>query len=627
MCGITGIFNFNGDLVSSDILRSMTDSIKHRGPDGEGYFTDENVGFGHRRLAVIDLTETGKQPMTTEDESVWITCNGEVYNFKELKKELSKKGHTFKSTSDTEVVLHAYKEWGIDCIKKFNGLFAFALWDKNKKKGYLARDRYGVKPLYYFKNKDHLIFASEIKAILKHPSVKTELDYKAVSEYFTFQNLLSDKTFFKGVKLLDLGTYVEFSQDVFTPTKYWDYDFISNELDADKEELIKTLKEKFENAVVHQMVSDVPVSSYLSGGMDSTSVTTIASRNAENMRSFTCGFDMTGVAGFEEQFDEKEAAKSTAKELGTEHHEMEVSSKDMEEIMPKLIYHLEDFRMSMSFPNYAVSEFVSKHNKVVLSGAGGDELFCGYPWRYNHAVGNKDSEDYLNNYYEYWQRLIKDEEKKNLFTKEAYEKVKDYSTKEVFRKRFENKKIDPKNNKDCINNALQFEAKTFLHGLFVIEDKISMAHSLEVRVPFLDKDFVDFAMKIPLKYKLKNYDELMSIDPEKSKDIRGKYVEASNGKLILREMMAQLIPDVITRRKKQGFAPPGAEWFRHQSQDYVEEILLSERALNRGIFNPDFIKQKIEAHLSGREDHRLFIWSLLCFEYWCRIWMDGKNGN
>ncbi len=622
MCGITGLFNFSGSAASDDVIKSMTDAIKHRGPDGEGFFREGNMALGHRRLSIIDLSEKGSQPMKDENASVIIAYNGEVYNFKDIRKELKEKGYDFRSETDTEVVLYAYKEWGISCIRRFNGMFAFALWDRKNKKGYLARDRYGIKPLYYYKDGEKLVFGSEIKAILKHPEIKADLDYKALKEYFTFQNVLSDRTLFKGIRLMEPGSYIEFGPETFNKERYWDYDFISGELKLQKKEIISKLREIFERAVRRQMVSDVPVSSYLSSGMDSCSIATVASGNTENMRTFTAGFDMRGVSGFENDFDEREKARIMAEHLSTEHHETEVSSEFMEKSMETLVYHIEDLRMGMSFPNYAVAGLVSGHNKVVLAGTGGDELFCGYPWRYNHAVGNKDRGEYIRNYYGLWQRLAGDDEKQEMFTQEALRMMEDYDTFEVFRKVFDKKNIDPNNNRDCVNNALQFEARTFLHGLLVIEDKISMAHSLETRVPFLDNEMVDLAMKTPLSLKLKNYEKLMRAGPDEAEALRGSYVESTDGKLILREAMEGLIPEEIAFNKKQGFSAPVAEWFRKHSRSYVEDVLLSEKALNRGIFNPEYVRKRLQAHFEGKENNRLLIWSLLCFEHWCRRWLD-----
>ncbi len=629
MCGITGIFNFDGNTPSKKVIEEMTESLKHRGPDGKGIFLENNIALGHRRLKILDLTEKGSQPMTTEDNSVVISYNGEIYNFKEIKEELLKKGYPFESLTDTEVVLYAYKEWGIGCIKKFNGMFAFVLWDKKKKKGYLVRDRYGVKPLYYFKDNKKLIVASEIKAILKHPNVKVELDYKALDEYITFQNIFSNRTLFKGINILEMGSYILFTESTFDIVKYWDYDFLSNTknhiaLSSIKNRLIQT----FEKAVVRQMISDVPVSCYLSSGVDSTSITVIASKHSKYINTFSCGFDMKNVGGFEKSFNESEGAKETSKILNTKHYSILVKAKDMENVMLKLIYHFEEPRMGMSFPTFLIAKLASKYNKVVLSGVGGDELFGGYVWRYNYAVGNRNYEDYLSKAYNYWKgRLIGNEEQKSIFTKDSLNEIGEYDTKNTFVDLFYDKRVNPKDNGECINNALRFEAKTFLHGLFILEDKMSMAHSLESRVPFMDNEVVDLARAIPLKYKLGNYDELMKITPEMARELEESYIESSKGKLILREALGSFIPKEAAFRKKQGFSAPLAEWIRKDGRKYIENILLSDRTLNRGILNPEFIKKKIKEHIERNINNRLIIWSLLSFEYWCRIWLDGEKPN
>ena len=406
MCGICGIFNLNGEPVSPVNLRKMTDTIAHRGPDGEGFYIDSFIGLGHRRLAIIDLSPAGHQPMLTQDGQYALTYNGEVYNFQELRLTLESLGHQFRSRTDSEVVLHAYAEWGPECVKRFNGMFAFAVWDKKRQELFLARDRYGIKPLYYAFAGNCLLFASEQKAILTHPYMKQEIDLEALIEYFTFQNLFTDKTLLKGIKLFPPGSWarmplgtLSFELSALNFNQYWDFDFREPEQQAPEEEYIEELDRLFRQAVNRQLVSDVDVGSYLSGGMDSGSITSVAATQLPYIKTFTCGFDLNSASGLELGFDEREASEYMSYLFKTEHYEMVLKAGDMERVLPQLAWHLEEPRVGQSYPNYYVARLASKFVKVVLAGTGGDELFGGYPWRYYRAVINDNFEDYIDKYY------------------------------------------------------------------------------------------------------------------------------------------------------------------------------------------------------------------------------------
>jgi asparagine synthase (glutamine-hydrolysing) len=393
MCGICGIFNVNGEPVSQIVLRKMTDAIAHRGPDGEGFYIDSFIGLGHRRLAIIDLSPLGHQPMTTPDGQYTITYNGEVYNFQELRVELEALGYPFRSRTDTEVVLNAYAKWGPQCVKKLNGMFAFAIWDKTRQELFLARDRYGIKPLYYTFIGNYFLFASEQKAIITHPAFKREIDLEALLEYFTFQNIFTDKTFFKGCKLIPSGCYAQLPLGLGTNgshtlkmTRYWDFNFSEPENPASEEEYIEELDRLFRQAVNRQLVSDVELGAYLSGGMDSGSITAIAATQLPYIKTFTCGFDLHSASGLELGFDEREKAEYMSYLFKTEHYEMVLKAGDMERVLPDLAWHIEEPRVGQSYPNFYVAQLTSKFVKVVLAGTGGDELFGGYPWRYYRAV-------------------------------------------------------------------------------------------------------------------------------------------------------------------------------------------------------------------------------------------------
>ncbi|HEY4832498.1 MAG TPA: asparagine synthase (glutamine-hydrolyzing), partial [Waddliaceae bacterium] len=514
MCGIAGILNFNKEPVSSVILRRMTDSIRHRGPDGEGFYTDNVLGFGHRRLAIIDLSPAGRQPMMTSDQKYILTYNGEVYNFQELRTELEALGHTFHSRTDSEVVLKAYAEWNIGALDRFNGMFAFAIWDSVKQELILARDRYGVKPLYYWFKDGILLFASEIKAFLSHPSFKSEMDKEGFLEYMTFQNFFTDRTLFKGVKILPAGSFMKSSvreEAPCQPIAYWDYDFAEPKEKISENEYVEQLDHLFRQAVNRQLVSDVDLGTYLSGGMDSGSITALAAMQLPYIKSFTVGFDLNSASGVEMAFDERARAERMSYLFKTEHYEMVLKAGDMERIMAALTWHLEEPRVGQCYPNFYASRLASKFVKVILGGAGGDELFGGYPWRYYRAVVNDNFESYIDKYYQFWQRLIPSHQIAEVF-RPIWNDVENVNTRDIFRDVFHHHASKLTTPEDYVNHSLYFEAKTFLHGLLVVEDKMSMAHSLETRVPFLDNDLVDFAMKTPVSMKLGNLKEVVQLN-------------------------------------------------------------------------------------------------------------------
>jgi asparagine synthase (glutamine-hydrolysing) len=622
VCGIAGIFNLNGEPVSPVVLRKMTDAIAHRGPDGEGFYIDSFVGLGHRRLAIIDLSPAGHQPMVTPDGNYAISYNGEVYNFQEIRIELESQGFQFHSKTDTEVVLNAYSAWGEKCLDRFNGMFAFAIWDKRNQKLFLARDRYGIKPLYYVFCGNRLIFGSEQKAILEHPSVKREIDLEALLEYFTFQNIFTDRTLLKNLKLFPAGCWASISlgssERILATRRYWDYYFSEPEHPVPDAEYEEELNRLFYQAVSRQLVSDVAVGSYLSGGMDSGSITAIAATQLPYIKTFTCGFDLHSASGLELGFDERKKAEYMSYLLKTEHYEMVLKAGDMERVLPKVAWHLEEPRVGQSYPNYYAAQLASKFVKVVLSGAGGDELFGGYPWRYYRAVGNDGFEQYIDKYYLYWQRLIDNKDIKRIFFP-VWDKVKDVWTRDIFRDVFMKHEHNFKNPEDYVNHSLYLEAKTFLHGLLIVEDKLSMAHSLETRVPFLDNDLVDFAMKIPVGLKLKNLKEVARINENDPRPKNAVYFQKhKDGKLILRKVMERYIPKEITDGEKQGFSAPDASWFKGESIDYVKRELLNHNARIFEFFDRKAVLQLVEEHLVGKVNRRLFIWSLLNVEWWLR---------
>lgn len=626
MCGIAGIFNLNGEPVSSVTLRKMTDMIVHRGPDGEGFYTDSFIGLGHRRLSIIDLSPAGHQPMITTDKNYALTYNGEVYNFQEIKAELEALGYQFVSKTDSEVVLKAYAEWGEAAFLKFNGMFALAIWDKKRQRLVLARDRYGIKPLYYCLLGNYFLFASEIKAFLPHPAFRVDMDKEGLMEYMAFQNFFTDHTLFKGVKILPAGTYLTINlgySQLPKPVRYWDYNFKEDSSKStDPREYIEELERLFYQAVNRQLVSDVDIGSYLSGGMDSGSITALAAQQLPYIKTFTVGFDVSSASGVELAFDERQTAERMSYLFKTEHYEMVLKAGDMERVMRRLTWHLEEPRVGQCYPNFYASQLASKFVKVALGGAGGDELFGGYPWRYYRAVVNDNFEDYVDKYFQFWQRLIPCEQVKDVFSP-IWGDVKHINTRNIFRDVFHthaNKLTSPE---DYVNHSLYFEAKTFLHGLLVVEDKMSMAHSLETRVPFLDNDLVDFAMRVPVSAKLGNLQEVVRLNEnDPGNKVANYFTKTRDGKLVLRKAMQKYIPEEITKLEKQGFSAPDASWFKGESIDYVKRILVDGKSQIYEFLDKPTIVQLINQHLEGKQNRRLLIWSLLNLENWCQQYLN-----
>ncbi len=616
MCGIAGLIHLNGEPVSPVILKKMTDAIAHRGPDGEGQWIEGNVGIGHRRLAIIDLSPAGHQPMITGDHRYVLSYNGEIYNYREIRTELEALGHWFRSQTDSEVVLNALAHWGPDALLKFNGMFGLALWDRKEKTLLLARDRYGIKPLYYARQGQCFAFGSEQKAITAQPAFKRELNKKALLEYFTFQNIFTDQTLLEDMHLLPAGHYAKLhvATGKWSQHQYWDYRFREPDLKADKQEYVEELDRLFKQAVNRQLVSDVELGAYLSGGMDSGSITAIAAQQFPYLKTFTCGFDLSSASGIELGFDERVKAEAMSAKFKTEHYEMVLKAGDMERCLPKLAWHLEEPRVGQSYPNFYAAKLASKFVKVVLSGSGGDELFGGYPWRYYRGANSQSFEHYIDEYYLYWQRLLSNSELKKVFAP-IWADVDQVWTRDIFRDVFATHDNELNKPEDYINHSLYFEAKTFLHGLFVVEDKLSMAHSLESRVPFMDNDLVDFAMQCPVGLKLNNLSEVLRLNENESGNKTGQYFQKTNdGKQILRDVMKRYIPDEITQAKKQGFSSPDASWFKGESIEFVKRKLLKADALIYRFLDRRTILRLVQQHLDGTGNRRLLIWSLLNFE-------------
>ena len=625
MCGIAGFLNFDGRPAGMAELTRMTRVLAHRGPDGEGHWIDGALGFGHRRLAIIDLSAAAAQPMFSGDGRFAITYNGEVYNFRELRGELIARGRRFRSASDTEVVIEAFAEWGAAAVERFNGMFALALWDRRERHLLLARDRYGVKPLYYGRAGHTLLFASEVKGLLAHGALGRAVDVHGLAEYLTFQNFFTDRTLFKDVHLLPPGMIMEFEADGTARTRrYWDFHFADAET-ASAEELIESLDKAFVSAVQRQLVSDVPVGSYLSGGMDTGAVTAIAARSLPNMCSYTIGFDLTSASGLELAYDERKAAERMSYLYGTEHYEMVLKAGDMERAMADVVWHIEEPRVGQSYPNYYAAKLASRFGKVVLSGAGGDELFAGYPWRYWRTVASGGFEQYVDDYYRFWQRLLPDDNYERVLAP-VWGQVRNFDRRDVFRSVFAENSQPLERVEDYVNHSLYFEAKTFLHGVLVIEDKLSMAHGLESRVPFLDNDLVDLACRIPVRHKLGGLDQIVRVDENEPGPKQAQYYSRTrDGKLIMRALMKRFVPADIADGVKQGFSGPDASWFRGESIDYVRRRLLNSKAHIYDYLDRRAAETLLTEHLQGQANRRLFVWSLLYLEEFLHCFMSAEG--
>lgn len=643
MCGIAGVFSLKGKPIYALKIKAMCDIMAHRGPDDKGYalfnfdslkqqsnawwkeYRDDdfisqaaaqrevNLALGHVRLAIIDLTDAGHQPMASPDKSIWLTYNGEIYNFKELRQQLAAKGHSFISQSDTEVLLHLYMEEGPALIEKLNGIFAFAIWDNRNKMLMLARDRYGVKPLYYTVAKDALIFASEVKSILMYEGLNAEVNLTALSEYFAFQNTFGTSTLFEGINIIKPGHFLLAKENAaneyqIDEHKYWEFHFKEEE-DKGERYYISRLREIINSAVSRQLVSDVPLGIYLSGGMDSGSITAVASCHIPRLMTFTSGFDVLQVSGFESAFDERKDAEIISSNLGTEHYQMVIHAGDLEWAFPKVIWHIEELRMGMCYPSYYIARLAGKFVKVVLAGIGGDELMAGYPWRYRCILNQRSDEEFNRRYFQFWNRLISASDMPSFLTPQVWKQAKDISCFDIFKLVLSDQQFS-----HPLKRALTFEAKTFLHGILLLEDKLGMAHSLESRVPLLDNELVDFAQNIPARYLL-NYNILNNNESRE---------DNLAGKIIFKKAMLNLLPECIINKPKQGFSAPDRSWYKGKLMDYITGLLLDNRTLSRGFFQPSFIKKIIDQHMSGRVNHRLLIWSLMSFEWWCRIFLDNK---
>lgn len=570
------------------------------------------AALGHARLSIIDLSEDAAQPMAQGEQ--WLTFNGEIYNYKELRADLQAQGKTFQSQSDTEVLLALFSQADDQPISKLlnelNGMFAFGLWDSARQRLLLARDRYGIKPLYYtmLPNGGGFAFASEIKSLLALGAEKS-LNLQALSEHLTFQNTFGDRTLLASIHCLKPGHWAELDTKTgkLHVERYWQPVFGQAESLAKSSEWPELLANLFEDAVGSQLVGDVPIGSFLSGGMDTGAITAVASRTLPGLHTFTAGFEVSQVSPEEQLFDERQVSRELAVRFGTQHHELTIGSTALTQTLMPVVWHLDDFRAGISYQAYLVSQMVRQSVPVVLSGVGGDELFAGYPWRYQPALGfkGKPKSGFSDVYYQSWVRLLSEDEKKRLFTPQVLQALGDYSSRDSFNAVWDNCQAE-----HPLDKALCFDMQTFMHGLLIVEDRLSMAHSVESRVPFLDNALVDFCLNLPGDVKLR---------PSTNAN------ELSTAKWILKQALSQLLPAEVLQRRKQGFTPPDASWYRTVHRAYIEQLLLSPSAMSRGLFRPEGLREILEAHFSGQRNHRFLIWSLMCLECWHRLLIDPAD--
>ncbi|MGH9908682.1 MAG: asparagine synthase (glutamine-hydrolyzing) [Pyrinomonadaceae bacterium] len=610
MCGIAGILHFGRLNDALDRVQRMANSIRHRGPDDDGFWLDADIALGFRRLSIVDL-ETGAQPMANEDGQVWVVFNGEIYNHGELRRQLEALGHCFRTDhSDTEVLVHGWEEWGEALPKKLNGMFAFAVWDCRRRTLFLARDRYGIKPLYIATLGDGtLVFGSEVRALHASGLINVAVEPSAVIEYFSLMNLWHGRTPFADVSMFPAGTCELVTAEGGRRQRYWDFHF-DRRADGDLTAQAEALQTLLLDAIERQMAADVPVMTYLSGGIDSSAVTAAARERDRSVRAYSCIFDLDGV-GDDRTVDEREFSRSVAHYLDIERIELVVQQDALLRALDPTIHALEYPRMGMAYVNYLIAQRVAQDAKVVLSGMGGDEVTGGYVSRYALVPRQGDVARSL------WLRLLslsrRVQRTPGIGPLSAYRSILNvpipaHELKKAFTPEFlaAASGYDPSDQiKDTIARApaddpwdavMYVDATTYLHGLLVLEDKLSMAHSLETRVPLLDNDLVDYLLRIPWQ----------------------SLCDGRTGKIAFREAVRAWVPDEVYAKPKMGFGPPDASWYRTRLRPWIEAQLNWNQMASRGVFQPDYVRRKLQDHFTGRANYVALIWCLLSFESWCR---------
>ncbi|MEO7658286.1 MAG: asparagine synthase (glutamine-hydrolyzing) [Pyrinomonadaceae bacterium] len=628
MCGITGFVNANGDAVDRACLEAMNQAIFHRGPDEDGFYTNQNVGLAMRRLSIIDLA-SGQQPIYNEDRTKAIVFNGEIYNYQTLRDGLLERGHKLYTKSDTEVVLHLYDEYGADCLQHLRGMFAIAIWDKNEKSLFLARDRVGKKPILYShqKNRD-LIFGSEFQAVLKHPSVSREVDLEAIDSYFSYLCVPAPQTAFKQIRKLEPGHWLRWKDGQIETRRYWQPDF-SKKIKITENEAIEETTRILRESTRLRMISEVPLGAFLSGGVDSSAVVALmAQESSTPVKTFSIGFE-------EQDFSELKYAKRVAEHVGAEYHEFIVRPNALD-VIPTLVEHYgEPYADSSAIPTYYVSKETRKHVTVALNGDGGDESFAGYERytamrmaeayarvpaalrkifvetpvnllpiselkrsrfrdakRFLKAVNLPRTERYFR-----WMSTFNRDAKAEIYTSEFAAAVSGQNASELLENWFAKA-----NGTGTLDATLLTDQMTYLpNDLLVKVDIASMANSLEARSPFLDHNLIEFAASLPETMKMRGL----------------------GTKTLLKKVAARLVPKEVIYRRKMGFGVPIGKWFRGEMKDFVRSVLLSDKSLKRGIVRPEILQRYVDEHTSGERDHAFQLWTLLMLELWFQRFIDS----
>jgi asparagine synthase (glutamine-hydrolysing) len=626
MCGICGKVSFKNNVVDRSLIANMCQRLIHRGPDDEGIYTSLHVGLGQRRLSIIDLSRGAVAPLPNEDGTIWVTFNGEIYNFQELKAELIEKGHVFRTATDTEVIVHLYEEYGTQCLTKMRGMFAFALWDSNQKRLFTARDRLGKKPFFYTKTSSSLIFGSEIQAILTDPEVSVSPNFAAIDQYLTYQYVPSPLTAFAGIFKLPPAHFLTCEANgAIEIHRYWSPPLLEKTT-ASPDEIEAELLERLKEAVRLRLISDVPLGAFLSGGVDSASVVALmALESPKPVKTFSIGFE-------EEDYNELPYARLIAERYQTEHHEFTVKPAAAE-ILPLLVRHYgEPFADSSALPTYYVAKMTRQYVTVALSGDGGDENFSGYhhyrqlsqwaaadvipqPARkaiasamesildrlpYQEATAKLSKALFmlgtqLPDRYNQQLSILKPQEKKACYTSYFKSLAKEIDTSDPLAELPWNDAMD------ALDWMMRHDQNFHLPDCWMVKvDIASMANSLEVRCPFIDHKLIEFTATIPSFLKR----------------------NSKGGKLILKNVMKGLLPPEILNKRKTGFGVPLAKWFRGELSDLVRAMLLDSTAQHRGLFEQRFTSKMVDEQLTGQRDWSNRLWAFLCLEMWFREFID-----
>ena len=626
MCGIVGLVRNNGKAIDEQLLSRMCDAIRHRGPDDDGFYVNGPVGLGMRRLAIIDL-KSGKQPIHNQDRSSWIVFNGEIYNYLELREKLEKLGHTFYTNSDTEAIVHAYDQYGADCPKHLRGMFAFAIWNETNQELFLARDRVGKKPLLYAQIEGDLVFGSEFSSLLLHPQISRDVNLEALDHYLSFMCIPAPMTAYRAIRKLEPGNWLRWRKGEVTTERYWKPDF-SKKLKIDEQEAGEQTVEILRDAVRCRLMSEVPLGAFLSGGIDSSAVVALMSQeSSERIKTFSIGFD-------EQDFSELHHARRVAEHVGADHHEF-VVRPDAVEVLPLLVEHYgEPYADSSAVPTYYVARETRKHVTVALNGDGGDESFAGYERyaamqlaeryrklpsflresviqevvarvpaselgrgrvkafkRFVQAASLPKVDRYMR-----WMSTFNSDLKTSLYSDSFRQELRGNQPVDLLRPWFAHV-----NGSGIVDAALQADIMTYLpNDLLVKVDIATMAVSLEARSPFLDHHLIEFAASLPEKFKLRG--------------LTTKY--------LLKKILRKLLPSENISRRKMGFGVPIGHWFRGTMQPFLREVLLSERAVSRGLFKPEVVRSLIDQHVRSERDHSHQLWTFLMLELWFQRFID-----